>query len=202
MQAEFDRLIWTLVLGLVAGAALFVLRIVLAGYLRKRLPAGLVPKGEELHRPDAMSRFISLLGHAAQEAETLGTKRLRATLGLKLLYWVVLIAMALTLAAMQHPRFGMAVQPLGFEPVLLGVVLYLALHTSFYEISYDREEVTFPRWWFGRTTHKWGQLDAVTEKQGWFLSFHFRDGTVVQAHKYVVGYAALRDKAEAVLREV
>jgi hypothetical protein len=25
---------------------------------------------------------------------------------------------------------------------------------------------------------------------------------VVQAHKYVVGYAALRDKVEAVLREV
>jgi hypothetical protein len=32
--------------------------------------------------------------------------------------------------------------------------------------------------------------------------FHFRDGAVVQVHKYVVGYAALRDKARAAEREV
>jgi hypothetical protein len=42
----------------------------------------------------------------------------------------------------------------------------------------------------------------VRERRGWYPDLRFRHGTVVQAQKHVVGYAALRKKAEAVLREV
>lgn len=91
---------------------------------------------------------------------------------------------------------------IGIETALTLLMAYFALHTSLYEIAYDRDTVTLPRWWFGRTTRKWRDLGAVVERRGWYLDFHFRDGTRVQAHKYVVGYAALREKAEAVLSEV
>lgn len=195
MQTEVERFVWAIALSLAAGAAFFVLWLVLAWRLRKRMPAGLVPKGHELHRPDGMSRIVSLIGVDAPATETLGTRRLRATLGLKLLYWGVLAALIVTLSQMKAPL-------LGFETAILLLVLYLALHTAFYEISYDRDTITLPRWWLGHTTHRWRDLEAVTERQGWFLAFHFRGGKVVQAHKYVVGYAALREKAEAVLREV
>ncbi|MFN5999334.1 MAG: hypothetical protein ACK47C_06150 [Paracoccaceae bacterium] len=195
MQAEVERFVWTLALSLGAGAAFFVLRIVLAWRLRKRMPAGLVPKGSELHQPDGMSRIVSLIGVDAPVAETLGTRRLRATLGLKLVYWGVLVALIVVAGQMQAQLFGT-------EAALVVLVVYLALHATFYEIRYDRDTITLPRWWFGHTTHRWRDLEAVTERQGWFLAFHFRGGKVVQVHKYVVGYAALREKAEAVLREV
>lgn len=133
MEAELERFVWTLVLSLAAGAAVFPLRQVLVWRLRQRLPTGLVPQQGEVLRPDGMSRILSLIGVNAKAAEKLGT---------------------------------------------------------------------LTRWWFGRTTRKWRDLDAVVERRGRYLDFHFRDGTVLQAHKYVVGYAALREKADAVLREV
>ena len=195
MQAEVERFVWTLALSAVGGVLFYIVRLVLARRLRKRLPAGLVPLAGEMGQPDAGTRLVSLIGVDAKPAETLGTHRLRASLGLKLVYWGVL-------AAQFFVSLEMQARLIGPESAILCTVLYLALHTSFYEISYDRETITLPRWWFGRTTRKWRDLDAVTERQGWFLAFHFRDGTVVQAHKYVVGYAALRDKAKAALREV
>ena len=195
MQADIERFFWGMAMSLGVGLALVVVRILLSRSLRKRFAPGLVPMGNELHQPDAMSRFTALLGHDAAETTTLGTRRLRVTLGLRLLYWVVLLAMIAVSAAMRAPLFGL-------ETGLTLLVLYLALHASFYEISWDHDLITLPRWWFGRTTHRWRDLEAVTERQGWFLTFHFRSGGVVQAHKYVVGYAALREKADAVLREV
>jgi hypothetical protein len=195
MQAEVERFVWTLALSLGAGVVFFVLRLVLAWRLRKRMPVGLVPQGGEVLGPDGMSRLVSLIGVDAQVSDTMGTRRLRATLGLRLLYWGVLVALIVAAGQMQAPLVGI-------ESLILATVVYLALHTTLYEISYDRDSITLPRWWFGTTTHKWRDLEAVTERQGWFLAFHFRGGTVVQAHKYVVGYAALRDKVKAVLREV
>ena len=195
MQADVERLVWTIALSIAAGAAMFVLRLVLAWRLRKRMPAGLVPKGGELLQADGMSRIVSLIGVDAAVTETLGTRRLRATLGLKLLYWGVLVALVVAVGQMRA-------QLVGIETAILVLVLCLALHTTLYEISYDRDTITLPRWWLGSTTHTWRDLEAVTERQGWFMAFHFRGGQVVQAHKYVVGYAALRDKAKAALREV
>jgi hypothetical protein len=195
MQAEVERFVWTIALSGVGGVLFYIVRLVLARRLHKRLPAGLVPQAGEMHQPDAGSRLVSLIGVNAAPVETLGTHRLRASLGLKLVYWGVLAALFVV-------SLEMRARLVGPETAILCVVLYLALHTGFYEIRYDRETITLPRWWFGHTTRNWRDLDAVTERQGWFLAFHFRDGTVVQAHKYVVGYAALREKAKAALREV
>lgn len=188
-------MLWTIALVLAAAVGLFLVRHLVAWRLRKRLPKGLVPDRRDLSRPDSMSRLISLIGHAATPAETLGLRRLHATLGLRLVMWVAFAAITVVALSMRPPLIGV-------ETGLILLVAYLALHTSVYEISYDRDAVTLPRWWFGRTTRKWRDLDAVVDRRGWYLDSHFRDGTTVQAHKYVVGYAALREKAEAVLREV
>jgi hypothetical protein len=195
MEAELIRFFWIVVLVVVGGVVLFVLRHVLSWRLRRRLPKGLVPHGHDLTHPEAMGRLVSLIGHGSPPAETLGARRLRATLGLRLLCWAAL-SVACALAVQMQARL------LGIETALIVVLGYLALHTSLYEITDDRDTVTLPRWWFGRTARKWRDLVAVVDRRGWYLDFHFRDGTVVQAHKYVVGYAALRKKAEAILREV
>lgn len=181
--------------GLLAGLGLFFLRVILSIALRKRYAPGLVPDVTEVSRPDGGSRLIALIGQGAAAQHTLGTHRLRASLGLKVLFWGVLAAMVYVADLMGAPMIG-------FEAAILAFVFYLSIHTSVYEITYDRETITLPRWWFGRTTRKWKDLDAVVERQGWFLDFHFRDGTVIQAHKYVVGYAELRNTANKVLREV
>lgn len=195
MQDQFESFVWGAAFSMLAGALLYILCIALARYLRPRLPAGLVPSGDELSQPDAMTRLVSLIGHGAAPTETLGENRLRATLGLRLLYWGVVFAVAATLHAT-----GAA--PTGFGGAIMPLLIYLAAHTSHYEIRYDRDTVSLPRWWFGSTTRRWRDLDAVFERRGWFLMFQFRDGAVVQVHKYVVGYAALRDKARAAEREV
>jgi hypothetical protein len=195
MQSEIAQAYTYLGYALLAGFAMFVLRIILMIALRKRFAPGLVPGMAEVNRPDSGSRLVALIGQGALVQRTLGTSRLPATFGLKALIWGVLGLMVC--AAVQ-----MGALLLGFETLLLLLVLYLALHTSLYEITYDRDTITLPRWWFGRSTRKWRDLDAVVARQGWHLDFHFRDGTVIQAHKYVVGYAELREAADKVLREV
>lgn len=195
MQAEIAEFVRTLMAILWIGAALFLLRYALAWLLRKRVPKGLVPTRLELQHPDSLARIAALIGHGAPVAETLGTRRLRATLGMRAVWWLGFGAVSAAALSVNPPLFGI-------ETAMILVVGYTALHTTFYEIVYDRETISLPRWWFGRTTRKWRDLDAVVDRRGWTLDFHFRDGTRVQAHKYVVGYGALREKAEAILREV
>jgi hypothetical protein len=195
MEAELRRFFWIVALVVIGGAVAFVARYYLSWRLRRKLPKGLVPVGRDLVGADAIGRFVSLIGHAAAPVATLGTQRLRATLGLRLMWWAA-VAMGFLLAVQMQARL------IGIESAVVLMLVYFAMHTTAYEITYDRETIALPRWWFGRTTRKWRDLDAVVERRGWFLDFHFRDGTVVQAQKYVVGYAALREKAEAVLREV
>ena len=195
MEAELTRFFWMVGFVVIGGAAMFVARHYLAWRLRHRLPKGLVPERHELVHPEATGRLVSLIGHTAAPVETLGTQRLRVTLGLRLLWWGA-VAVGFVLALEMQARL------VGIESAMILVLVWFAVQSTFYEISYDRDTVTLPRWWFARTTRKWRDLDAVVERRGWYLDFHFRDGTVVQAQKYVVGYAALREKAEAVLREV
>lgn len=195
MQAELDRFFWALGVSLALGVALFVFRILVARSLRKRLPPGLVPSGADLHAPDGMSRLTALLGHDATETVTLDTRRLRTTLGLRLMYWTLLVAIILTAISMNAALVGP-------ETAIILVVTYMAVHAATYEIRYDRDSISLPRWWFGHSTHRWRDLEALTERQGWYLVFHFRGGKTVSAHKYVVGYSALREKAQSVLREV
>ena len=56
-------------------------------------------------RPDGMSRLVSLIAVDAKAAVTLGTRRLRPTLGLKLLCWGVLVAMIVA-AGRMNARFA------------------------------------------------------------------------------------------------
>jgi hypothetical protein len=195
MEAELRRFFWMVVLVVLGGMVAFVARHYLAWRLRRRLPKGLVPNRDELSHPDVMGRFVSLIGYAAAPVETLGTHRLRTTIGLRLLWWAA-VAASLALAIQMQAKL------VGIEIIIVLFLVYMALQATFYEIAYERDTVTLPRWWFGRTTRNWRDLDAVVERRGWYLDFHFRDGTVVQAQKYIVGYAALREKANAVLREV
>ena len=195
MQAEIETCFTTLGWIISCAVALFFLRIILSIALRKRLAPGLVPEIDEVYRPESLTRFVSLIGHRAVVRETLGTHHLRATFGLKLVFWGVSALLVYVIAQMNASAIGI-------ETLLLGFVVYLAIHTTLYEISYDRDSITLPRWWFGRTTRKWRDLDATVDRMGWYLDFHFRDGTVIQAHKYVVGYAGLRETARKSLREV
>lgn len=195
MQAEIAQFYTHIGYAILAGIAMLLLRIILLIALRKRFAPGLVPDVAEVSRPDSGSRLFALIGQGAAVQRTLGSNRLQAALGLKLLFWGVLGLMVYAAMQMEAALFGI-------ETLLSGLVLYLAIHTSLYEITYDRETVSLPRWWFGRSTRKWKDLDAVVDRRGWFLDFHFRDGTVIQAHKYVVGYAELRETANKVLREV
>ncbi len=194
MQAELERFFTMIGLLILGGIGLFFAKVILSLILRKRLAPGLVPSIEDTGRADSTTRFIAMIGLNARVSESLGTRRLRATLGLKLVFWGVLLMLAYLLQTLE---------PSGtyIEPALLGLVAYLAVHTTFYEITYDRDTITLPRWWFGRTTRRWRDLDAAVDRRGWFLDFHFRDGTVIQAHKYVVGYAELREAAQKAMRE-
>lgn len=195
MHAELDQYIAYLGYLSLAGTGLFFLRVVLALTLKNRLPSGLVPGLAEATKPDGLPRFIALIGHQAVPQSTLGTRRLRATLGLKLVFWGLLAAAA-------YVPLATDLSVLGLESVIWPPLLYLAIHTSLYEITFDRDTISLPRWWFGRTVRRWKDLDAVVENQGWSQSFHFRDGTVVQVHKYVVGFHELRDTARQAMREV
>lgn len=195
MQDELARFATTLIWATGAGIALFLLRVVLAIALRNRVTPGLFPGATEAGRQDSMSRLISLIGYRAVAPDTLGTRRRRSTLGLKLLFWGVTAMLA-------YFSIQMSAEAIGPEVLILAFVVYLAMHAPVYEITYDRDTITLPRWWFDRTTCKWRDLDAAVEKQGWYLVFHFRDGTVIQAYKYVVGYAQPKEAARKALREV
>jgi hypothetical protein len=194
MQAELERYFTVLGLMILGGIGLFLLRMILSLLLRKRLTKGLVPELQDLAQPDSNSRFVALIGQGAPVRETLGTTRLRATLGLKLVYWGVALMTVWLLHTLETAGSGI-------ELVLLAVVAYLAVHTTIYEITYDRETISLPRWWMGSTTHRWRDLDAAVDRGGWYVDFHFHDGTVIQAHKYVVGYANLREAARKAMRE-
>lgn len=178
-----------------AGIGVFALALLLTVVLRKRLAPGLVPRlFGVIYHPDAKLRFIALLGHQAPAQETLGLRRLRATLGLKLMFWLITAGLVWLWAATNPATSAAAV-------LFLPFAAYLALHTTFYEITHDRDTITLPRWWFGGTTRKWRDLDATVERMGWYLDFHFRDGTVIQVHRYIVGYSALRETAAKAMRE-
>lgn len=194
MQAELERYFAVIGLMVLGGIGLFFLRLILYLILRKRLAPGLVPALKDLSQPDSSSRFVALIGQGAPVGDTLGTKRLRTTLGLKLVYWGTTLMMVGIMQSLE-------ISGTGIETVLLALVAYLALHASIYEISYDRHTITLPRWWMGHTTRRWRDLDATLDRGGWYLEFHFRDGTVIHVHKYVVGYSDLREVAQKAMRE-
>ena len=184
------------VIGVAIGVplALFLMRATLTILLRKRVPASHLPDVFEPHRTDSLTRFLSLIGYGGDARETLGVWRLRPTLGLKLVF-IGGTALLVVVSIAMNARL------IGPEALIVAVGLYFTLHALNYEITYDRDTISLPRWWFGRTTRKWRDLDAIVEGRGWYLRFHFRDGRVIQAHKYIVGFAALKETAAKALRE-
>lgn len=178
----------------VAGAALYLVKVILAVVLKSRVSPGLAPLLRDVDRPDSMAQFLSLLGHKAKPQETLGTLRLRATLGIQLAWWGGSLLLVVVHSQMQAPVVGI-------ETFLLATVLLTALHTSLYEISFDKQTVTLPRWWFVRTTHNWADLVDVSTKDRWFLAFTFGNGSKVKVHKYIVGYARLMETAQKAMRD-
>ncbi len=79
-----------------------------------------------------MSRLISLIGYRAVAPDTLGTRRRRSTLGLKLLFWGVTAMLA-------YFSIQMSAEAIGPEVLILAFVVYLAMHAPVYEITYDRD---------------------------------------------------------------
>jgi hypothetical protein len=189
--ADFTRYIGWIT---AAGAALYLVRLVLAVVLKSRVGPDLAPSVRDVGRPDSMAQFLSLLGHRAKPLETLGTVRLRATLGIQLAYWGGVVLLLYFHFQMRAPIFSI-------ESLVLMAVLLTALHTSLYEVSFDKETISLPRWWFGRTTHKWTDLLAVNTRDRWFLAFSFAKGPTVKVHKYIVGYARLMETAQIAMRD-
>jgi hypothetical protein len=172
---------------------LYFLKVILSIALKGRLAPGLAPDLSEVGSPTFLTRILALVGHSAPIRQTLGTTRLRATMGLQIAYWGVL-------AALIYIAHGMNAQVIGIEGLLCLAVFVTALHTSLYEITYDKVDVTLPRWWFGRTMHRWRDLVAVTDKDPWMVTLHFADGTRVKVHKYIVGHAEFMAVARDAIR--
>ncbi len=60
----------------------------------------------DVGQADSTSRFVALIGLGAPVRETLGTRRLRATLGLKLVYWGITGMMIWVLQTMETSGAG------------------------------------------------------------------------------------------------
>jgi hypothetical protein len=195
MEAELANFVYYLGWISLISAGLYFAKVILAIVLKSRVGPDLAPSVRDVGRPDSMAQFLSLLGHRAKPTETLGTVRLRATLGIQVAYWGGVVLLFYLHIQMRAPVFGM-------ETIILMAVLLTALHTSLYEVSFDKETITLPRWWFGRTTHRWKDLVAVSTRDRWFLAFSFAKGPTVKVHKYIVGYARLMETAQEAMRDI
>lgn len=195
MDAEIGGFLAALGRMALASLGLLLVSVVLAVALRGRYRAGLMPGLRDVGGATFLPRVLSLIGQGARVPETLGTRRLRATLGLRLLYPAVLVLLVQTLIVMHEPLLSPGT-------ALLALVVFLTIHAWAYEIRFDRETISLPRWSLGRRSFRWADLEAVTDRDPWFVTFHFRGGRRVSAHKYVVGYGLLMEAAQKALREV
>ena len=191
IQAFFRELGWHAL----AGIAVLLLSVVLAIVLKGRFAPGLAPGMDDLRGGAFLPRVLSLLGMGARPDHTLGETRLRASLGLRLLFPGAL-ALCLWVGA------EMAAPPVSPLTAILLILAFQTLHVWRYEIRFDARTVTLPRWSIGHRSFAWTDLEALTDRDPWFLTFHFRGGRRVTAHKYVVGHRLLREAAQKALREV
>lgn len=194
MEAEVAAYLRAVGWAIAGGALLWLVRLVVTLYLRGRVTPELAPSLSDLSRPDNAFQLVALIGHKAAVTETTGTLRLRATLGLRLAWWGGAFAMAVAHNLMRAPT-------LGIETVLLVLVLGMAFRMSIFEITFDRNSITFPRWWFGRTTHPWRDLLAIGRRDRWYVTFDFHKGQRVYVPRHVVGYDRLIEAARKALRE-
>ena len=173
--------------------ALYFLKVIIALVLKMRMRSTLAPGLVDDAPQTFFPRVISLVGMSARASQTLGLTRLRATMGLRLVGWGGFVLMILL-----HQQMG--AQLLGPETLIAALVLLSAIQIELYEITYDKVELTLPRWWLGRTAHRWRNLVAITDKDPWMMTLHFADGRYVKVYKYIVGHAEFMAVAKDAIR--
>lgn len=186
----------------IAGAAGLLVRMVFRFVIRDRLTSGIAPSLNEGDGGTFFHRLIALVGMNGPVTRTIDSYRLRTSIGLRLFCWGIVGLIVWYAAKMESAATG------GMSPdsdmmtwaVILAAV-WTALWNSLYEVSFDRETVTLPTFWFSRRTFRWRDLEAVTRSDSWMLTFHFRGGRRMQVHKFVVGYPLLMEAAQKALRE-
>lgn len=191
LDKAFIGFLWLLVIG----AAIYFVRFVLTLALKRRVKSGLLPGMADDDGQTFFPRLLALIGGGAAPQQTLNVVKLKSTLGLRLVIWGGFVGMIVLHQMMSAP-------PMGLETLLAVLVLVSALQITLYEISYDRTEVSLPRWWFGRTTHRWRSLVAITDRDPWMMTFHFADGQKVKIYKHIVGRADFMKTAENAIRDI
>jgi hypothetical protein len=195
VNEQLERAYMGLWYALLIAVALFFVKVILSILLRWRVGGALTPELSDEHPQTFFPRVLSMVGMFGRPVQTLGLTRLRPTIGLRLAYWLGIAGLIYFHRQMNAPTIGL-------ESLILALVVATALHTELYEITYDRADVTLPRWWFGSTVHRWRDLVAVTDKDPWMITMHFANGTKVKVHKYIVGQAEFMAVAQAAIRNI
>jgi hypothetical protein len=178
---------------ILAGVGLYFLKVVIAILLKRRVSPLVAPGLSDEQPQTFFPRVLSLVGMNARPPQTFSLIHLRSTVGVRLLMWGAV-------AAMFYFHHQMGEPTIGFGSLILLATVISAFDHEFYKITYDRVEVQLPRWWFGRTLHRWRDLVAVTDRDPWLATFHFSDGGKVKVHKYVVGYVDFMAVAQDAIR--
>lgn len=195
VSAQIEQAYFGLWYGMLVALALYFLKVILAIVLRWRVGTALTPGLAGDQAQTFFPRVLAMFGMHARTSETLGTTRLRATIGLRLLCWG-----AVPLLIYFHRQMNAAT--IGPETLITALVVLNALQIELYEITHDRADVTLPRWWFGRTIHRWHDLVALTDRDPWMMTMHFADGRRVKVHKYIVDHADFMTVAKAAIRNI
>ncbi len=195
VREQLDQAYAGILFALLIAVALYFLKVVLALVLKRRLNSRLAPGLSEDDAQTFFPRILALIGLNAAPRQTLGSVRLRPTMGLRLVCWGGLLLLVYIHRQMNAPA-------LGPETLITGLVFINALHVELYEVEYDRADVMLPRWWFGRSVHRWRDLVEVTARDPWMMTMHFSDDRRVKVHKYIVGHAEFMAVAKAAVRNI
>ncbi len=126
---------------------------------------------------------LSRLGQNGRAHRTLGTIVMRPTLVGKI-FNVFLVGL------MMFFMFGPGGETYRSEPFIVLIVvsatLFVGLHVSLYEVSYDAEGVTAPTWYYQRRTHKWEDFMSIHDDGHHLYKLRFETGTIT-VNKYLVG---------------
>ncbi len=192
---QIDQAYLGILFAILLAVALYFLKVIIAMVLKLRMHSTLAPGLVDDAPQTFFPRVLALVGMNAPAAQTLDAMRLRTTLGLRLVSWG-------GLAIMIYLHHLMGGQAIGLETVLAALILVNAIQIELYQITYDKVMVTLPRWWFGRSTHRWRDLVAITDKDPWMMTLHFGDGRRVRVHKYIVGHAEFMAVANDAIRKL
>ena len=192
---QIDRAYLGIWYAILLALALYFLKVIIAIVLKMRTRSTLAPGLVDDAPQTFFPRVLALVGMNARSTTTLDVARRRATIGLRAVCWGGFLV-----AVYLHGLIG--AQPVGLETLIIALILVNALQIELYEIAYDKVEVSLPRWWFGRSTHRWRDLVAITDKDPWLMTLHFSDDRRVKVHKYIVGHADFMAVANDAIRKL